>query len=80
METTDISAPDDPRRFGGIARLYGEDGRARLAAARVCVVGIGGVRSSGPISRPDAGAFGATRTIVSRGMSTAARVRPRVRA
>lgn len=45
METTDISAPDDPRRFGGIARLYGEDGRARLAAARVCVVGIGGVGS-----------------------------------
>jgi tRNA A37 threonylcarbamoyladenosine dehydratase len=37
--------PDDPRRFGGIARLYGEDGRARLAAARVCVVGIGGVGS-----------------------------------
>lgn len=45
METTDLSAPEDPRRFGGIARLYGEDGRARLAAARVCVVGIGGVGS-----------------------------------
>ena len=26
---------EDPRRFGGIARLYGEAGRARLAAARV---------------------------------------------
>ena len=45
METTDISPSDDPRRFGGIALLYGEDGRARLAAARVCVVGIGGVGS-----------------------------------
>ncbi len=37
--------PDDRRRFGGIARLHGEDGRARLAAAHVCVVGIGGVGS-----------------------------------
>ena len=45
MEPTDLSAPDDTRRFGGIARLYGEAGRARLAAARVCVVGIGGVGS-----------------------------------
>lgn len=36
---------EDPRRFGGIARLYGEAGRARLAAARVAVVGIGGVGS-----------------------------------
>lgn len=45
METTETATPDDPRRFGGIARLYGEAGRARLAAARVCVVGIGGVGS-----------------------------------
>ena len=45
METSDSSAPDDTRRFGGIARLYGEAGRARLADARVCVVGIGGVGS-----------------------------------
>lgn len=45
METSDTSAPDDTRRFGGIARLYGEAGRARLADARVCVVGIGGVGS-----------------------------------
>jgi len=45
METSDTSAPDNTRRFGGIARLYGEAGRARLADARVCVVGIGGVGS-----------------------------------
>jgi tRNA A37 threonylcarbamoyladenosine dehydratase len=30
-------------RFGGIARLYGQGGLARLRAAHVCVVGIGGV-------------------------------------
>jgi tRNA A37 threonylcarbamoyladenosine dehydratase len=35
----------DARRFGGIGRLYGEDGRGRLAAAHVAVVGIGGVGS-----------------------------------
>lgn len=36
-------APDLDRRFGGVARLYGDDGRARLAAAHVCVIGVGGV-------------------------------------
>lgn len=35
---------DDPR-FGGIARLYGVEGLARLQAAHVVVVGIGGVGS-----------------------------------
>ena len=30
-------------RFGGIALLYGREGLARLRAAHVCVVGIGGV-------------------------------------
>lgn len=35
---------DDPR-FGGIGRLYGQQGRERLAAAHVAVVGIGGVGS-----------------------------------
>jgi len=30
-------------RFGGIARLYGREGLARLRRAHVCVVGIGGV-------------------------------------
>jgi tRNA A37 threonylcarbamoyladenosine dehydratase len=32
-------------RFGGIERLYGREGAARLRAAHVCVVGIGGVGS-----------------------------------
>ena len=30
-------------RFGGLARLYGQSGLAKLRAAHVCVVGIGGV-------------------------------------
>src|SRR5580658_2547566 len=34
---------DFETRFGGIARLYGREGLARLRAAHVCVVGIGGV-------------------------------------
>ena len=33
------------RRFSGIERLYGQTGLDRLAAAHVCVVGIGGVGS-----------------------------------
>jgi tRNA A37 threonylcarbamoyladenosine dehydratase len=40
METTDHF-----RRFGGIDRLYGPGSLARLAAAHVCVIGIGGVGS-----------------------------------
>lgn len=36
---------DIERRFGGVARLYGEAGAERLRAAHVCVVGIGGVGS-----------------------------------
>lgn len=41
-------SPDDDdyhRRFGGVTRLYGADGLARLEAASVCVIGIGGVGS-----------------------------------
>ena len=34
---------DFETRFGGIARLYGQGGLAKLRAAHVCVVGIGGV-------------------------------------
>ena len=34
---------DFETRFGGIARLYGQAGLAKLRAAHVCVVGIGGV-------------------------------------
>jgi tRNA A37 threonylcarbamoyladenosine dehydratase len=36
---------DDARRFGGIARLYGEPGLANIRAAHVVVVGVGGVGS-----------------------------------
>ncbi len=43
---TDASdTPDLERRFAGVARLYGESGYARLRAARVAVIGIGGVGS-----------------------------------
>lgn len=35
----------DTERFGGIARLYGLEGAERISAARVAVVGIGGVGS-----------------------------------
>lgn len=33
------------RRFGGVARLYGESGLAQLQAAHIAVIGIGGVGS-----------------------------------
>ena len=36
---------DFERRFGGIARLYGEDALARFRTAHVCVIGVGGVGS-----------------------------------
>jgi tRNA A37 threonylcarbamoyladenosine dehydratase len=36
---------DLDRRFGGVARLYGEAALQRFAAAKVCVVGVGGVGS-----------------------------------
>lgn len=36
---------DFDRRFGGVARLYGKAGLARLREARVCVAGVGGVGS-----------------------------------
>lgn len=37
--------PDLNRRFGGVARLYGADGLAKLQAVHICVIGIGGVGS-----------------------------------
>ncbi len=40
-----MTPPDIPRRFGGVARLYGDSASSRFAAAHVCVVGIGGVGS-----------------------------------
>lgn len=36
---------DLERRFSGVRRLYGEDGLARLQAAHVYVIGLGGVGS-----------------------------------
>ena len=33
------------RRFGGVARLYGDAALVRLAAAHACVIGVGGVGS-----------------------------------
>jgi tRNA A37 threonylcarbamoyladenosine dehydratase len=38
-------AADLQRRFGGLERLYGMDGAARIRRAHVAVVGIGGVGS-----------------------------------
>jgi tRNA A37 threonylcarbamoyladenosine dehydratase len=40
-----VSSVDHERRFGGIARLYGQVGAERLRAASICVVGVGGVGS-----------------------------------
>ena len=42
---TGAEAADTERRFGGLARLYGSEGAARIRAAHVAVVGIGGVGS-----------------------------------
>ena len=42
--TPDLSA-DVERRFGGLRRLHGDAGYARVRAARVAVVGLGGVGS-----------------------------------
>ena len=42
----DAAMPADPARaFGGVARLFGDAGLARLQCAHVCVVGVGGVGS-----------------------------------
>jgi tRNA A37 threonylcarbamoyladenosine dehydratase len=45
VNTVDLSPPeaDLARRFGGVARLYGEEGAAKLRRAHVAVIGIGGV-------------------------------------
>ena len=39
------AAPDLERRFGAVRRLHGEAGYRRLRAARIAVVGLGGVGS-----------------------------------
>jgi len=41
----DDNAPDLERRFGGLRRLYGDAGYARIRAARFAIVGVGGVGS-----------------------------------
>jgi tRNA A37 threonylcarbamoyladenosine dehydratase len=44
--STAVHEPADlERRFGGLARLFGVEGAARIRAAHVAVVGIGGVGS-----------------------------------
>ena len=40
-----LDAPDLERRFGGLRRLYGDAGYARVRQARVAVIGLGGVGS-----------------------------------
>jgi len=48
LSCANVSSPpmsDFDFRFGGIGRLFGTDALARLRAAHVCVVGIGGVGS-----------------------------------
>lgn len=51
METLTLSVPsvehdiDFERRFGGIARLYGQAALAQFRHAHVCVIGVGGVGS-----------------------------------
>ena len=46
-ESAPASGPQsvDGRRFGGVARLYGEAALARLADSHACVIGLGGVGS-----------------------------------
>ncbi len=41
----DVLAPDLERRFGGLRRLYGDAGYQAIRAARIGVVGLGGVGS-----------------------------------
>ncbi len=40
-----VEQVDFERRFGGIARLYGQPALERFRAAHVCVIGVGGVGS-----------------------------------
>lgn len=45
MATSEKASEAGSRRFGGIARLYGNQALARLGGAHICVIGIGGVGS-----------------------------------
>lgn len=41
----DTASNQHARRFGGLARLYGDTGLSQLMTAHICVIGIGGVGS-----------------------------------
>lgn len=45
MLDAELISSDPERRFGGLARLYGAAGAARIRAAHIVVVGLGGVGS-----------------------------------
>lgn len=45
MDVTAVMEADLERRFGGLRRLWGDEGYRRVRAARVAVVGVGGVGS-----------------------------------
>jgi tRNA A37 threonylcarbamoyladenosine dehydratase len=48
MTISNTSVPTDvdvARRFGGVSRLYGAEGLAKLQSVHICVIGIGGVGS-----------------------------------
>jgi len=45
LDSSETQQQYNQRRFGGIARLYGDAGLMRLNAAHVCVIGLGGVGS-----------------------------------
>ena len=45
MRDPGSDAADAERRFGGLRRLYGDAGYARIRGARIAVVGLGGVGS-----------------------------------
>lgn len=45
LESAGLSHADEARRFGGLARLFGQEGASRIRCAHVVVVGIGGVGS-----------------------------------
>lgn len=45
FEAAGLPTADSERRFGGLRRLYGDTDYARLRAARLAIVGLGGVGS-----------------------------------
>jgi tRNA A37 threonylcarbamoyladenosine dehydratase len=45
VDVAALEAADLNRRFGGLQRLYGDEGYRRVRSARIAVVGIGGVGS-----------------------------------